>query len=195
MDKNKGYLICNNCFGYYKLKENESPDDFKGCECGSTLVYRENIDNLKLNNTNSASKTISSYNETEYDYSVFNEHNDETSDDLSIKSEREQYLEKLQETVLNKDIILKYVNEEQLLDDENDKFPVWDVIEEKEMENEFDNQNIMFNEVMEKENLFQSYIKNKRENEYLRYNYSYLKVGFIILLIAFIILIIIYAMK
>ena len=39
-----GYLICHKCYGYYPLKENESPDDFLECECGNDLEFYENID-------------------------------------------------------------------------------------------------------------------------------------------------------
>ena len=196
MDKNNGYLICNNCFGYYKLKENESPDDFKGCECGGPLEYRESIDNLRVTISNSSSETDSRNNAPENDYNPYYSSNKEIPDILSSKSkEREKYIENLQETVLNEDVILKYINEEQILDDTHDKLPVSDLIEEKKIEDEFDTQNIMINDIMEKENLFQFYLKNKRENEFLRYNYSYLKIGFIILLIAFLILVVMYSIR
>ena len=194
MEKDKGYLICNNCFGYYKLKENESPDDFKGCECGSPLVYRENLDNLKTNNTNSYLKNDSSFNEPEYNSAV--DSNNEISDVLGSKSkDHEKYLEKLQETVLNQDVVQNYIDEAQMLDHRYDKLPVWDLNEEKRIKNEFDTQNIMINDIIEKEKLFQSYIKNKRETESLKYSYSHLKIGFIVLLIAFLALIVIYAIK
>ena len=37
----EGYLICDNCKGYYKLQENESPKDFESCQCGGKLEYTE----------------------------------------------------------------------------------------------------------------------------------------------------------
>jgi len=46
--ESRGYLICNTCLGYYKLKENESPEDFNKCECGGSLKYAENIDQRKI---------------------------------------------------------------------------------------------------------------------------------------------------
>ena len=40
-----GYLICEDCGGYYELQEGESPDDFeKTCECGGKLKYVDNLD-------------------------------------------------------------------------------------------------------------------------------------------------------
>lgn len=48
-----GYLICQNCGGYYKLKEGESPEDFVACECYGPLVYVENLDvGLGIRKTN-----------------------------------------------------------------------------------------------------------------------------------------------
>lgn len=34
-----GYLFCNHCGGYYKLKKGESPRDFAKCECGNPLEF------------------------------------------------------------------------------------------------------------------------------------------------------------
>ncbi|AXV39046.1 HEAT repeat domain-containing protein [Methanobacterium sp. BAmetb5] len=39
-----GYLVCQECGGYYKLQEGESKDDFVSCECYGTLVYVESIE-------------------------------------------------------------------------------------------------------------------------------------------------------
>ncbi|MDI6724945.1 MAG: hypothetical protein QMD61_09905 [Methanobacterium sp.] len=37
------YLICKKCNGYYKLKENESPEDYDYCQCGGDLILVEDI--------------------------------------------------------------------------------------------------------------------------------------------------------
>jgi hypothetical protein len=39
-----GYLVCQECGGYYKLQEGESKDDFVSCECYGALVYVESIE-------------------------------------------------------------------------------------------------------------------------------------------------------
>jgi len=39
-----GYLICENCGGYYELQPLEHPDDFEKCQCGGKLQYRENLE-------------------------------------------------------------------------------------------------------------------------------------------------------
>jgi len=33
------YLICEECDGYYKLEEEESPQDYESCSCGGRLIY------------------------------------------------------------------------------------------------------------------------------------------------------------
>lgn len=39
------YLICNRCKGYYKLEDDESPEDFERCSCGGELIPVEDVDN------------------------------------------------------------------------------------------------------------------------------------------------------
>lgn len=38
-----GYLICDKCKGYYKLRPDESPGDFESCSCGGTLNYASSL--------------------------------------------------------------------------------------------------------------------------------------------------------
>jgi heat shock protein HtpX len=39
-----GYLVCDKCNGYYKLKSGELPDNFTNrCECGGKLEYRNSV--------------------------------------------------------------------------------------------------------------------------------------------------------
>jgi hypothetical protein len=42
--KGHGYLVCEDCLGYYKLEEGESPDDFESCRCGGNLKFIKNLD-------------------------------------------------------------------------------------------------------------------------------------------------------
>lgn len=54
-----GYLICDKCGSYYELKVGESPNDFDlNCECGGTLKY---INNLNQLNEKLIEKQINSY--------------------------------------------------------------------------------------------------------------------------------------
>lgn len=38
------YIWCEECKGYYKLEEDESPDDFETCQCGGRLIYAEKLE-------------------------------------------------------------------------------------------------------------------------------------------------------
>lgn len=50
-DSKNGYVICQNCGGYYELQEGESPEDFSSCECGGTLEYINNFKEPKSSDT------------------------------------------------------------------------------------------------------------------------------------------------
>lgn len=41
-----GYLVCNKCQGYYQLQEGESPADFDLCECGGSLSYFADLEDV-----------------------------------------------------------------------------------------------------------------------------------------------------
>ena len=42
--QNKFYLICDKCGGYYKLEEDESPEDFEDdCKCGGVLSITDSV--------------------------------------------------------------------------------------------------------------------------------------------------------
>jgi hypothetical protein len=45
-----GYLVCENCGGYYKLQKGESPEDFDKCQCGGKLKYVDDLDKYPYNN-------------------------------------------------------------------------------------------------------------------------------------------------
>lgn len=44
----KGILTCHECNGYYYLQEDETPDDFIYCSCGSTLMYVKSIEKVEF---------------------------------------------------------------------------------------------------------------------------------------------------
>ena len=48
-----GFLVCEECGGYYELNEGESINDFKGCSCGGKFKYVES-----LNEVNSSLKKM-----------------------------------------------------------------------------------------------------------------------------------------
>jgi hypothetical protein len=47
-----GYLFCNYCGGYYKLKDDETLRDYDKCECGNPLEFCKTYQDLQLKSTN-----------------------------------------------------------------------------------------------------------------------------------------------
>ncbi|WP_431062260.1 hypothetical protein [Methanobacterium sp.] len=43
-DSNKGYLVCEECKGYYMLGKDENPQEFDSCQCGGNLIYYNDLD-------------------------------------------------------------------------------------------------------------------------------------------------------
>ena len=41
--KDYGYLVCEDCLGYYKLEKGENPEDFESCRCGGTLKFTKKL--------------------------------------------------------------------------------------------------------------------------------------------------------
>lgn len=39
-----GYLICNDCKGFYELQLGENQEDFEKCQCGGILQYQEQLE-------------------------------------------------------------------------------------------------------------------------------------------------------
>ena len=71
----EGYLICEECGGYYELLPGESQEDFESCQCGGELKFRYTINNDHIKNEESkkglkeddegySEKKISYYNST-----------------------------------------------------------------------------------------------------------------------------------
>ena len=52
-----GYLICEECGGYYELQEGESPEDFDSCSCGGKLKYVEFLEAEMIFCPNCGNKT------------------------------------------------------------------------------------------------------------------------------------------
>lgn len=61
-----GYLICQDCGGYYKLEKGESKEDFVSCQCYGSLLYVESLDE-HLNKNNESNKDYESINQVQLD--------------------------------------------------------------------------------------------------------------------------------
>jgi len=42
-----GFLVCEKCYGFYELQEDELPEDFDYCQCGGNLVFVDNFDEVE----------------------------------------------------------------------------------------------------------------------------------------------------
>lgn len=74
-NESAGYLVCSGCDGFYELQEDETPEDFDKCECGSPLVYyktKEELENRFKSSSNENLESLKS-NEVIVDESPFEE--------------------------------------------------------------------------------------------------------------------------
>ncbi|MDI6723896.1 MAG: hypothetical protein QMD61_04560 [Methanobacterium sp.] len=157
-----GYLICENCKGYYKLKNNESPNDFSRCDCGGLLEYRENIDNLLK-----IPQILDVYDDVEIneDINDFDEYEElqQIIDFLRAKAtERKKFLEDLCQRLISQEELLNEIRNERFNEINSGNDSVWDILEEKSLDNKINGQKKVISSIMEQENQFLSHIQEKR---------------------------------
>jgi len=180
-----GYLICRSCHGYYQLKDNESPDDFNTCECGSPLEYKESMDNLLESPRTFSYDDVDEYEELQ-----------EIVDFLKNEArERKELLRNLSERVTIQEQALNNINQEKLME-MKDESSIWDLLEEKDIENEIYEQKRLIESSIQQEEAFLSRIQQKRSrssqslistsNDYLPF---ILIIGIVIVLLVIILLI------
>jgi hypothetical protein len=203
MDSDNGYLICKSCSGYYKLKDNEFPEDFKGCECGSPLEYRENIESLSsFQSSNSNNSTNSNYiqNDIETDYNNEYLEMQEIIDLIKLDAEeRKKYLEKLQKKIRKQETLLNDIKNEKIREIKDNEWSLWNYLEDKGIENDIKEQKMIVDDYMEQENFLLSKVKERRNNRTFKakevLNNSYGKIAILIWIIIFLGIIGIYAIK
>jgi len=198
--RGKGYLVCCDCSGYYKLKADESPGDFEECECGGILEYHENLDELIKEPRVDTDITGPYYEQTELK---------EMLSTLKNKAEkRKQLFEELSERVA--------IQEELLHDIKEGKWTLWEAISEKDLREDISEQKRLLSEIIQQEDkdikdqedllttitaqedrLFDSITKKRamlqkelvdREKSLILVNSNFVKVfiGFIIVMILFV---------
>jgi len=203
INKPNGYLVCRSCLGYYKLKNGESLGDFKGCECGNDLEYHENIDILKNSKTPNLNNFNLSYKKSvndDYKDLYYDEYEDlkQMVELIRVKAEkRREFLEKLHQNVKKQEKLLDSIKQEKIMDTKDNKWSLWNIMEEKNIKNDINNQKMIIDDVIEQEKHLISYIKDKRETKQTSFNniYSYSKLGIVAFMIALLSIIAIYALK
>jgi len=191
-----GYLICDSCKGYYKLKNNESPDDFLKCECGGSLRYRRNIDNLlkvpripSIYNDSGIYSEIDEYDEYEELQQIVNF--------LRIKAtERKRFLEDLCQRVMSQEEMLNKIKYGRYNELNSENESIWDILDKRTLNNKISGQKKVIDNSIENENRFLSLLHEKRSkpksiSEKL-YAANLTKLSIIVLLIVAIIIISIY---
>lgn len=155
--KNNGYLVCHSCKGYYELKNNESVEDFYGCECGNPLTFHENITDIFKTphfNTN--------YNEIIAEYDEYAELQEIVNILRNKAAERKQFLEKLCERVMFQEEVLNEIKYGRIYEINDENKSVWDLMEEKSIKNEINGQKKLISNIIEQENKLLSHVHNKR---------------------------------
>lgn len=95
----KGYLVCNDCGGYYELKSEESPQDFVACECGGKLKHTKKLETIPDNPEESDDKSNIADTNPEEDTDNADTVKADTEDNLDITDTVE-----VTETEVNADI-------------------------------------------------------------------------------------------
>jgi hypothetical protein len=139
----KGYLVCENCKGYYQLKDGESPEDFERCECGSPLDYYKTLKDFKIDLDR---KNIQRREYAEIEKMV---------NILKTKTKER----KLMINTLSKQ---GTVEDELLKDIKDDKWTLGDLLEEKSLQTDAESQKIFLDEIMRQEEKFNMILKEQR---------------------------------
>ena len=177
-NEDHGYLICHKCYGYYPLKENESPDDFLECECGNDLEFYEDIDDfIKIKDskdlTGDNSEIIDdNYNELQ-----------EIENALKNKSEkRKKFFEDLSTRIKLQEDILAEIN--------YGERGLWDTLEEKSLSNGIETAAV---NIAAHENNFLSHVKKQRSRAERAESHYFTKISAILFVVAAFVLLILYA--
>lgn len=193
-----GYLVCDSCFGYYKLKDDEHPHDFEGCECGNPLEYYENIEVSESSDFLNSNKTTNSYSESDnIKYYDKQEEIQEIVDLIKNDSEeRKKILEKLHDNIKKQEMVLNNIKHEKIIEIKNNNWSLWDQIESREIENNITDQKMIVDEILEQENRLLSRVRDKRNaNSFdikTLFDSTYGKIAILIWIIIFLSIILVY---
>jgi hypothetical protein len=134
-DSSNGYLVCENCNGYYPLQEGELHSDFDLCECGGYLSYYQDI------------KQFSTVNLTD-DLPDPNLKYDDLQKIISnLKNKAERRKERFEE--LSKKV---KVQDELLTDIKDGKWALWESIAEKNIHEDVKDQRKLLRDILDDEN-------------------------------------------
>lgn len=177
-NEDHGYLICHKCYGYYPLKENESPDDFLECECGNDLEFYEDIDDfMKIKDSKDLIEDNSEIMDDNYNELQ------EIENALKSKSEkRKKFFEDLSTRIKLQEDILTEIN--------YGERGLWDTLEEKSLNDGIETAAV---NIAVHENNFLSHVKKQRSRAERAESHYFTKISAILFVIAAFVLLILYA--
>lgn len=130
-----GYLVCEDCGGYYQLQPSESPSDFDFCECGGQLFYY--ADRGEFSNFGQEDEAVST--------SLESEEVNKLISNLKNKAEkRKKLFEELSKKV--------EIQEELLNEIQEGKWHLWEGIAQKNIQNDVQDQKRLIRDIIEQEN-------------------------------------------
>jgi hypothetical protein len=178
-----GYLVCSKCKGYYKLKDDELPTDFTGCECGNTLEFIENKDYLL--NISQIPEYYDEYEELQKIINIVR----------TNAQKRKEFLEKLHKRIKTQEKLLNEIKHERVMEVKYNKWSLWDLLEEKGLD--IKDQNVLIEDLMGQENKLMEYVKEKRNDTGIAedLNNNYAKMGVLVVAIVLLSILTIYAIK
>ncbi len=190
-NRNNGYLVCNSCKGYYKLKDDEFFEDFEECECGNTLEYYPNIEIPEI--LESPNSTTNHYN-LQKDLKNYQKEKEITNKIKQDNIKRARIIEKLHNNVKEQEMLLNTIKTEKILEINDNEMALWNLIESHETENNPMNQQMMIDTMREQENILFSKVYDKRKSESSNspLKSSYGKIAIIILIIVILVIVGIY---
>lgn len=139
---NNGYLFCRKCEGYYQLLEDESKEDFVSCECGGELEFYESLPP---------------------DYKDYPE-----ADEIDESVEIENLLNVIKSKSKKRKAMLEdlsnhiEIQEELLNEIKDEKWNVWDVLNERNLQKDIKNQKRILDDINDNEDRLLSIIERQR---------------------------------
>ncbi len=159
-----GYLVCEDCNGYYQLQQGESPSDFDFCECGGQLFYyadRGEFSNFGQDETDSGPLESEEVNKLISNLKNKAEKRKKLFEELSKKVEiQEELLNEIQE---GKWHLWEGIAQKNIQNDVQDQKRIIKDIIEHEDTDLYDEEDLI-DTIMTEEAKLMSHIKNKRQN-------------------------------
>jgi len=136
-----GYLYCINCHGYYSIKDDENPDYFVSCECGGELVFYESFPNF------SGDSDLDEFDDLIEIEQLFTL--------LRSKSEkRKAVIQNLSNHIYIQEGLLNEIKEE--------RWNLWDVLNERNLQSDIKNQKRLLDDIAENEDRLLAIIREQR---------------------------------